>query len=307
MGKVTEEKPSLMKKIKYHPKTKGYSVSHICGHEAKHRTHLLWLAKAERNESSDRDVAELIGKRIKEQELIVCPVCSATEEYAAARSELEALFRAVGLELPNELTGTIRQKAWAESCRTFAVKNLMRSVADTIVSPRMSTLFIIRVMGGTDFQLSPELRALADQFEHIFIKENHAFEVFFGEKEIIKETIPVAILAIREALTNSFRFNVIQDSKTWMMWSKDNLRTGYPPDVFIDPNLILRSYLALKLNPTGNLNELLGLQRFLHGYAYRDDVQAFNNFKLDAASDGEIADLMQVNKAMKEERFPEPF
>lgn len=296
-----------MKKIKYHPKTKGYSVSHVCGHEAKHRTHLLWLARTERNDSSDRDVAELISQRIKEQEPMICPVCSATEEYAAVRDELKTLFDAVGLEIPSELTGSVRQKAWAESCRTYAVKNLMRSVADTIVSPRMSTLFIIKVMGGADYELSPELRELSDRFERIFIKNGHAFNIFFPDKEVIKETIPVAILAIREALENSFRFKVIQDSKTWMMWSKDSSRTGYHPDVFVDPNLILRAYLALRLNSTGSLDELLGLQRFLHGYAYSEDVQAFDAFKLDAASDGELADLMQVTKAMQEERFPEPF
>lgn len=296
-----------MSTVKLHPKTKGIKVEHVCGHVGMHRFHLGILAKAEISNESLKAVEKMAKDYDDQLKISECQECIAKEEYASVRAELAILFDCIGLEMPEELSGSIRQKAWAETVRAFAIRNLVRSVVDLMAAPKMNNMMMVALFHNTAENIGPELKILADKFQEHLLDKNMV-QLFYTRGYYIPEMLPAVVIALREAITGSFRYRIVKDAKTWMMWGKFGPHSSSSRDLFLDPNLILRSAVAIMLKPQGTLEELGEMQEFLSKHVTKDDMNAVRYLREQVSSSQELAEIVQVERALRKPSYDDfPF
>lgn len=286
------------RQVKKHPKTTGYTVTHSCGHEGKHRTYLMWYAGVTRTPETEKGVAKIIKEAQDVLEPMPCPNCRANNEYTRTRKGLAEIFDAISLTIPEELKGTIRQRAWGESVRTEAIMHLVNNISFNVLYPHTNTLFLGYLLNPGSRETSDEVRACATKLRKV-IRSGPDYQYLFRDEHMGDDLVAVVLIALRDALRKSHRLASRMDAKTWMMVSRRGI--GVSPQVsnaYGDPNLILRAHVALGLCPQGSIEELDAMMHFLGTRQTGSDRASFLSLSEQGTKALDIAEMIQVERAL---------
>jgi len=286
---------------KRHPATKGFAVSHQCGHSHKHRTDLLWLARRPRSEESDKEVEKFINEEISLREKKACPNCAAELEYENVRYELAKTFQAFSLPVPKELEGSTRQKAWGESVRLRMAENIVRMGFYAFFTPQLGNLIAWNILNLNEPRTFDESLVESIHKVRVHFIETADFPLHTVVNNSIEDIeIAGSILVIRRMLQPIVAFaNNEPDAKRWMMW--DKFRQGPMRDVEyrkIDAHLVLHSMVALSIEPDASLDNLSSLVRLFDSHYSQSDRRTLEKLRHHSTNTRELLDTYQAYKAI---------
>lgn len=281
-------------KIKRHPKSKGYKATHTCGHEAKHRVSLVWFADSELSSITEEKIASIVDRAKADQETGICPECSATENHEEHRKQLQELSAGLGLPIPEELTGTIRQKAWGESTRTDALRNLIENI---LVNVRLNTVCfnIINAVFSqkADTELADEVAKQVKSLRQACLQMSHLYYVETQDVEIL-----ATLIAARHYMKISHLDNYPVSASKWMMWSKYRKvglsRIGYG----MNPETITAALMVASLGNFSSISEADRLMQFLLERTDASEQDTFNHYFKVEPTINEALEAVQVARVL---------
>lgn len=288
--------------------TRGITVSHSCGHISNHRISLGSFTKQVKTPETEKLLEQFIEKESRQRAVNQCLDCGASESYDLSRAVLNDYFALVGLEAPEELTGSIRQKAWGESVRTEAVYQTISSTFRTFITPTLGVrMYRVMHLHKTESQQTnqgTELSKLVNVFRERLL-EDPWLAPYENRNSLEFKALAPAIIALRHILKYFISMSREKtEAKYWGLWARYRReRFGSSGYYTPDPYIVMNALLCVSIVNSGKLLDYDEIMKDLFKYYTEADEQSVDSYMNSGETALNSIELLKVEKTLAQSTY----